>query len=189
MTGLQDESLHLYQAFLSADADHQETVISDEHYTSMCSWWAVNKAWSEPIIIAYETAMHRGEIMALQPEWFDFNHRCITLPEEICKNGQSRKGYCLRSLWLFWNGWSMKALNVFLIALVSSTWVLIMPAGTGLNIKDAVFHSLRHTSISRYAKVPGINIFTLSAIYGHADPAELKTYFHSDASYSIAQKH
>lgn len=188
--GTQAQPEIITQSFLPAEADRRETVITDKQYSALCGWCASSRSWLEPImIIAYETAMRRGEILSLQPEWIDFSRRCICLPEEVCKNGKAREVPLSQTALIVLEAMigegALKVQDGQRIFTANADHVskTFSDACSELGIKEAVFHSLRHTAISRYAKKPGMNIFTLSAISGHADPAELKTYFHSDSSF------
>ena len=136
------------------------------------------------VAFALETAMRRGEILALQWKNVELVKRTAYLP--MTKNGRSRHVplssraiELLRSLPRSIDG------RVFPLAHWSVAQVFeaaCMRAG----IKDMRFHDLRHTATSRMSsKVP--NVIELAAITGHSNLAMLRRYYHITAE-DLAKK-
>lgn len=130
------------------------------------------------VIFALETAMRRGELLALQWKHVDSARRTAYLP--MTKNGRPR------SVPL-----STKAIGV-LTGLPRSIDGRVFPvarwtleqvfagACQRAGLVDFRFHDLRHTATTRMAKkIP--NLIELSAITGHANLAMLKRYYHVTA--------
>lgn len=174
------------QEFLPVEAKRRERVITEKEYHQICAWAWNHKSWLEPIVmLGWETAMRRSEILSLRPSWIDFKKKVINLPEEVCKNGESRE-VPLSQI-------AVTLLESLVEGKQPNTPIFYVQEGTvshgfrvaceRLNIKGAVFHSLRHTAISRYAKKPGMNAMLLSTISGHKDLAMLQNYFHNDAEF------
>lgn len=175
---------------LPPENDGRERVITEEEYKKLCAYTNMYFPWMEPmIILSWETSMRRGEILALVPEWIDFDKREIALPAEVCKNGKARKVPL-----------STVAMNL-LKRLIGEGDNVMQPdqrfftisgntlpqrfkrACDACGIKGAVFHSLRHSSITRYAKKPGMNLAFLATISGHRDINMVKKYLHTDSAF------
>jgi integrase len=135
--------------------------------------------WVKPLVLlALETAMRRGELLALIWNNVDTKRRVAFLP--MTKNGESRTVPL-----------STKALEV-LQALPRSLDGRVFPiTENGLKmawqravkragLDDLHFHDLRHTAITRLAdRLP--NVIELAAMSGHADVRMLKRYYHTKA--------
>lgn len=141
--------------------------------------------WIRPLVIlALETAMRRGELLALRWENIDMTLCTAYLPDT--KNGSARAVplssaaiACLRALPRSITG------EVFPLKHFSADKAFkraVQRAG----IVDLRFHDLRHTAISAMAqKLP--NIIELSAVSGHKSLAMLKRYYHVSAA-ELAKK-
>lgn len=141
--------------------------------------------WMQPIIVlALETAMRRGEILALRWEHVSLDKRTALLPDT--KNGSrrvvplsSRAVETLRALPRSIGG---EVFPVSAAALNKRFERACERAG----ITDLRFHDLRHTGTTRLAqKLP--NLAELSAVTGHKSLQMLKRYFHPDAE-DLARK-
>lgn len=135
--------------------------------------------WVKPLVqTALETAMRRGELLALR--WADIDLQRQVAKLHITKNGQPR------SVPLSW-----KAVGV-LKSMPRSIDGRVFPieywtvehvfegACRRAGILGLHFHDLRHTATTRMAKkVP--NLIELSAITGHANLSMLKRYYHVSA--------
>ncbi|PPC93912.1 MAG: integrase [Methylotenera sp.] len=141
--------------------------------------------WMKPLVeFALETAMRRGEIIALLWDNVDLNKRVAFLP--ISKNGDSRAVplstnaiEILKQLPRSIDG-RVFPLNGFTVA------AAFMKAVKRANIYDLHFHDLRHTAITNMAeKLP--NILELSAVTGHKTLSMLKRYTHFKAE-ELAKK-
>lgn len=153
----------------------------------------------EPIIrLALETAMRRGEILALRWEWIDLDKRVVRLPATATKTARAR------SVPL-----SSVALAVLLARAGSVSGPVFNYTGPGFrnvwvrcieraraeyeagcrgrgaepdpgHLIDLRFHDLRHEATSRLARlIP--NVVELASITGHGDLKMLQRYYHTDA--------
>jgi len=136
--------------------------------------------WMKPIVmLALETAMRRGELLALRWEHINFERQTALLL--TTKNGEARTVPL-----------SKAALKVMqqLPRCITGVVFPIQPLTLHAAFKRAVarsglpnlrFHDLRHTAITAIAdKLP--NIIELSAVSGHKSLAMLKRYYHPDAT-------
>lgn len=135
--------------------------------------------WIKPLVLlALETAMRRGELLALRWKDIDIVRRTAYL--ELTKNGDSRVVPL-----------SQKAIEV-IKGLPKSTDGRVFPiSATALrkaferacetaNVLDLRFHDLRHTATTRISnKIP--NLVELAAITGHKDVRMLARYYHPRA--------
>lgn len=141
--------------------------------------------WMVPLVtLALETAMRRGELLALRWEHIDLAAQTALLP--LTKNGTSR----IVPL-------SRKAVAVFAELPRSDSGPVFhishmtmhncfTDACKRAGIKNLHFHDLRHTATSRLAeKLP--NVIELAAVTGHQTIQMLKRYYHPKAE-ALAQK-
>ncbi|MGD9788619.1 MAG: site-specific integrase [Sulfuricellaceae bacterium] len=141
--------------------------------------------WIKPLVLlALETAMRRGELLALRWEDVDTKRQVARILDS--KNGEAR------SVPL-----SSRAVAV-LEALPRSIDGRVFPttedavkkafsrACIAAGLKDLHFHDLRHEATSRLAeKLP--NVIELAAVTGHKDLRMLKRYYHPRAE-DLARK-
>lgn len=141
--------------------------------------------WIRPAtIFALETAMRRGEILALRWEHVNLNSQTAYLP--MTKNGTSRTVplsikavTTLRELPRSIDG------RVFPLT-VAAFAAVFRKAANRAGLYDLHFHDLRHTATSRLAdKLP--NLVELSAVTGHKTMQMLKRYYHPKAE-DLAKK-
>lgn len=136
--------------------------------------------YMRPLVeVALQTAMRRGELLALRWEHLDLAARTAYLPTS--KNGQPRTVPL-----------SKKALAVFSSLPVQSDGPIFMisAASVAAAFKRAThraelvgfrFHDLRHTATSRMSeRLP--NVIELAAVTGHQSLQMLKRYYHPNAS-------
>lgn len=141
--------------------------------------------WMIPLVqLALETAMRRGELLALKWENINLDSQTAYLP--ITKNGTPR----LVPL-------SSKAIKVlvtlprlptgFVFGISAQTMeAAFKRARTRAGIANLHFHDLRHTATSRMAdKLP--NVIELAAVTGHRTIQMLKRYYHPSAE-ALAKK-
>lgn len=141
--------------------------------------------WMVPLVqLALETAMRRGELLALRWENIDLDAQTAYLP--TTKNGTPR----LVPL-------SSKAIKVlvplprlptgFVFGISAQTMeAAFQRARTRAGIVNLHFHDLRHTATSRMAeKLP--NVIELAAVTGHRTIQMLKRYYHPSAE-ALAKK-
>lgn len=118
------------------------------------------------IILALETAMRRGELLALTADDVDFERRQIHVRES--KNGRSRvvpmtKRAMMVLRALISNG-TDKLLDLSANALKLAFFRRVVPAS---KLEDFHFHDLRHEAISRLAESGKFQLIELQAISAH----------------------
>jgi len=133
--------------------------------------------WIKPIVLfAIETAMRRGEILALEWQHVDLERRVAHLP--LTKNGLSRDVplsthaiHILRSIPREIFG------RVFPITAEAFKRAFVRACASA-NIQDLHFHDLRHEATSRMAHLLP-NVIELAAVTGHQDLKMLQRYYHT----------
>ncbi|MEW9898784.1 site-specific integrase [Chitinivorax sp. PXF-14] len=141
--------------------------------------------WVKPIVVfAIETAMRRGEILALRWENVDLHRQVAHLPDT--KNGDSRDVPLSRR--------AVETLRAIPRS-ISGTVFPVTPNALKKGFERAVdragmddfhFHDLRHEAASRLAEKLA-NVLELSAVTGHRDLRMLKRYYHPRAE-DLARK-
>jgi integrase len=134
--------------------------------------------------LALQTAMRRGELLALRWEHVDLAGQTAYLPTS--KNGYPRlvplSSAAVSVLAFLTNRLDGK---VFSIA-AQTVAAAFTRATTRAGIKGLRFHDLRHTATSRMAdKLP--NVIELAAVTGHRSIQMLKRYYHPNAQ-ALAKK-
>jgi integrase len=162
-----------------------------------------SNAWIKPLVlVALETAMRRGELLALEWRHIDLESRVARL--EDTKNGErrnvplsTRAVAILRELPRFLNG---KMFPITDDSLKKGFVRAVMRARNAYEMEckergiepdpafltDLHFHDLRHEATSRIAERLS-NILELSAVTGHKDLRMLKRYYHPRAE-DLAKK-
>lgn len=161
----------------------RDKVITDKEYNSLLKWSKSKCEWMHPLmILGWETAMRLGEILSITPAMIDFAERHIKLTGDQTKNGEGRKvplsttAMKLLKELVKGKGRTEKLFS----ASKSSIPKAFKRACEYCEIEDAVFHSFRHTAITRYAKL-GFSVLQLQAVSGHKDLDMLKNYTHIQA--------
>lgn len=141
--------------------------------------------WMVPLVtLALETAMRRGELLALRWEHIDLSAQTALLP--MTKNGTarvvplSRKAVAVLA--------ELPRLEEGLVFPISHMTMhnCFRDARERAGIKNLHFHDLRHTATSRLAeKLP--NVIELASVTGHQTIQMLKRYYHPNAE-ALAQK-
>jgi integrase len=136
------------------------------------------------LIVAVETAMRRGELLALRWEHLHLAKRCAYLP--LTKNGTAR--------WVPLSSRAVGALEglqsygegvVFPIAPAALDKCFKRACGRA-EIANLRFHDLRHTATTRLSsKLP--NVVELAAVTGHHSLQMLKRYYHPSAEVLAAK--
>ncbi|MCP4315609.1 MAG: site-specific integrase [Hyphomicrobiales bacterium] len=130
------------------------------------------------ILFAIETAMRRGEILALQWIQVDLKRRSVTILES--KNGYSRTI-------------PVTPAAVALLHTIPREGDLVFPISANalrlawgrmvkrFGIEDLRFHDLRHEAISRFFEI-GLTVPEVASISGHRDTRMLMRYAHASSS-------
>ena len=134
--------------------------------------------------LALQTAMRRGELLALRWEHVDLKGQTAYLPTS--KNGHPRlvplSSAAVGVLASLTNGLDGK---VFSIA-AQTVAAAFMRATVRASINGFRFHDLRHSATSRMAdKLP--NVIELAAVTGHRSLQMLKRYYHPNVQ-TLAKK-
>ena len=141
--------------------------------------------WMKPLVlVALETGMRRGELLALK--WADLNLPAQTATLWVTKNGDrryvplsSKAVSVLQSMPKSITG-SVFPMNGFTVSKAFD--VAVKRAG----LKDLRFHDLRHTGITHLAeKLP--NLIELVSVSGHRSLKMLQRYYHPKAE-DLAKK-
>jgi len=132
--------------------------------------------WVEPIVIlALETAMRRGELLALEWRDIDLHHQTAQL--HTSKNGEARtvplSMRAVSTLAQLPRHISGKVFPITHHALAAA----FKRAVNRSELTDVHFHDLRHNAITSIAnKLP--NLIELSAVTGHKSLRMLQRYYH-----------
>lgn len=150
----------------------------DEETALLAAARADENPYVEPaILLALETAMRRGELLALTAADIDFERRHALVRDS--KNGRARKVPL-----------SDRAIEVLQALIAQGTHLLLDLTANALKIAffrrvipaagldDLHFHDLRHESISRLAESGKFQMIELQAISGHRDTRMLQRYAH-----------
>lgn len=144
------------------------------------------------VLLALETAMRRGELLALRWENVRLKDRVVYLP--MTKNGQSRTvplstravevlGTLMRKLYgEVFDQLTANAVKLgFIRAVKRARKAYVENGGDDPRmLVDLTMHDLRHVAITRLAEhLP--NIVELAAVSGHSDVRMLKRYYHPKA--------
>ncbi|MFN3303670.1 MAG: tyrosine-type recombinase/integrase [Roseateles sp.] len=136
------------------------------------------------VVLALETAMRRGELLALRWERVNLEERTAYLP--TTKNGSARV-VPLSSLAVATLGGMPRSIDGRVFPITPFAVDAAFKRATArAGVEGLRFHDLRHTAISAMAeKLP--NIIELSAVSGHKSLSMLKRYYHVSAQ-ALAQK-
>lgn len=141
--------------------------------------------WVKPMVqLALETAMRRGELLALEWKHVELSRRTAHLP--VTKNGKARtvplSTTAVRVLECL-----PRSIGGRVFPIKRWTVEQVFERATKLaGLAGVHFHDLRHTAATRLAeKVP--NVIELAAITGHSNVGMLKRYYHPTAE-SLALK-
>lgn len=150
--------------------------IIEPHEYEMILDRASDKA--KPIImVAWETAMRRSEVLALTPSMINFNKKVITLTYDQTKNGEAREvplsSTALELLKQLCDGRETRA-KLFTLTPYAVTQAFRRAARLA-HVYGVCFHSIRHTTITRYAEM-GFNTLQLQCISGHKTISMLARY-------------
>ncbi|MEP2943134.1 MAG: site-specific integrase [Hyphomicrobiales bacterium] len=140
--------------------------------------------WIEKVIVfAVETAMRRGEILAL--EWSEVNlkRRSVTILE--AKNGHSRTIPLTPKAYALMQGLKREDDRVFPVTknALKMAWGRMMALS---GIDDLRFHDLRHEAVSRFFEM-GLTVPEVASISGHRDMKMLMRYAHANIEVTLVK--
>lgn len=164
----------------------RDKIITEAQYRHLLN--CISKEAYNPLIISWETAMRRTEVLKITPSMIDTRRRVINLPASICKNGEARavplSSIAFDLLVSLCEG-KQPYQPLFNLLPHSYTRAFKRAAGiVGLD-ESICLHSVRHTCITRYAE-RGLSTVQLMAISGHKSIDMLARYSHVTAD-SIVQ--
>lgn len=167
------------------ERDRRLSVLEEE--ALLAAAYADENPYIEPaIILALETAMRRGELLALTLDDIDFDRRHALVRDS--KNGRSRKvplsKRALEVIHALPMTESGRLLDLSSNALKIAFFRRVIPSS---GVVDFHFHDLRHEGISRLAESGKFQMIELQAISGHRDNRMLQRYAHL-CSGSLADK-
>lgn len=131
------------------------------------------------IVVALETAMRQGEILALQWEHVNLKNGIAHLPST--KNGTKRDvplSHRARQAFMRLPTKATGRVFGYTSDGIKSTWRFMVKK---LGIENLHFHDLRHEAISRLFELGTLDIMEISAISGHKSLSMLKRYTHLKA--------
>lgn len=130
------------------------------------------------IIFAIESAMRRGEILALAWNQVDLKRRCATILES--KNGHSRTIPLTPTAYALLQGIDRDGELVFPLTkdALKMAWGRLLKVA---KIEDLHFHDLRHEAVSRFFEL-GLTVPEVASISGHRDTRMLLRYAHANTS-------
>ncbi|MES2337098.1 MAG: site-specific integrase [Pseudomonadota bacterium] len=157
---------------------------NDELARLIASLAATRNALVRPaILIAIETAMRRGELLALTWSAIDLDKRTAHIPDT--KNGDARTIPLTDAALNIFKALPQRDPRVFPMTpmALKLAWNRVrVRAG----VPDLRFHDLRHEAISRFAEM-GLTTVELAVISGHRDLRMLNRYTHLEPSH-LARK-
>lgn len=129
------------------------------------------------VLLAMNTGLRKGEILALQWQDINLQARMLTVRRENAKSGKQRHVplnaeaiTVLRQ----WASQSTESGSVFGISGIKSSWATLL---TTAQIKDFRFHDLRHHFASRLV-MAGVDLNTVRELLGHSDLSMTLRYAH-----------
>lgn len=145
-----------------------------------------NREFYAIIVMALETAMRQGELLAARWENVNWSKRTLHLP--MTKNGEMRDVPLSRAAFAILDEYlerkpSGRIFGSYTSSGIKSTWRYFIK---GLGIEDCHFHDLRHAAVSSLVE-RGLNTIEVSAISGHKSMAMLKRYSHLNAWKLVAK--
>jgi integrase len=135
------------------------------------------------ILLAIETGMRRGELLAMQWKHLDLRNRTLLIPDS--KNGTPRRIPLTKKAMEVLEGLDPVSDAVFEISAnaVKLTWDRMM---AHLGIEDLHWHDLRHEAVSTLFE-KGLNTPEVASISGHKDWRMLSIYTNPKPSNILAK--
>ena len=142
-------------------------------------------SWMKPLVeFAVETAMRRGELLALK--WADIDLSTRVAHLHVTKNGEGRYVPLSSHAIAILQGLPRSLCGYVFPLKPQTVAAAFMKASMRAGLGDVRFHDLRHTAITRLAeKLP--NLIELAAVSGHRSLAMLRRYYHPKAT-DLARK-
>lgn len=131
------------------------------------------------VVLALETAMRQGEILALRWEHLNLKTRIAHLPET--KNGTKRDvplSMVARDALIRIGVKTKGRVFGYTADGLKSTWRFMLHK---LCIEDLHFHDIRHEAVSRLFELGSLDMMEVAAISGHKSLSMLKRYTHLKA--------
>ncbi|MGE0082526.1 MAG: site-specific integrase [Thiohalomonadaceae bacterium] len=159
----------------------EEAESEEERLLAACSYdprpeGGCRVKWLRPIVeLAIETAMRRGELLALEWRHIDLESRVAFLPDT--KNGHSRHVPLSPKAVAILEAWSRDREGRVFDITENAFKLAWQRAVKRAGLPDLHFHDLRHEAASRLAEKL-TNILELSSVTGHLDLRMLKRYYH-----------
>jgi integrase len=155
-------------------------LVGDEEQLLLAAADAGRVAYMRPLItLAVETAMRRGELLALEWRHIDLGKRVAHLP--LTKTGVPRdvplSTRAVETLRALQGGEEERVFDVAPNAVRLAWERLARRAG----LKDLHFHDLRHEAVSRLFE-KGLNVMEVASISGHKETRMLQRYTHLRAA-------
>lgn len=135
------------------------------------------------VLLALETAMRRGEILALRWEHVDLKRRVAHLPDT--KNGTSRDVPLSSSAVSLLEGLTRNISGIVFSTSETAVTEGFQRTAKRAGIEDFRFHDLRHEATSRLAEK--LAMHELAKVTGHGSPRTLMRYYHPRAE-DLARK-
>lgn len=146
--------------------DHDEDIV-----------WSQSERVGLAFMLAIETGMRSGEMMAITWDLVHANH--IHLPREITKNGTKRDvPLSIKAKTLLKRLSKQKGKTCFDVS-DSNRDALFRKARDAAMIENLHFHDTRHEAVTRLAKK--LNVLELARMIGHKDLKMLQIYYNETA--------
>lgn len=177
--GYLDRNPALLVPSYSVEGRRTRVLTSDEDRIMLTEAFTGRKARILPIaVLARYTGMRRGEMLSLQREWLDFDHRNIMLPKAITKNQVAREIPMCQTVFdvlseragreLVFSGYPSKC----------HTSSLFTDGMKAAGIHGVTLHTLRHTLSSQLEDI-GVRQKEIRDIIGHKPKDSTEHYQHS----------
>lgn len=143
-----------------------------------------NPRFRAAVLLAIETAMRRGELLAMRWEHVDLERRVIRIP--MSKNGRPRFVPLTPAALGLLEALGKKPEGSVLElseSAVRGSWDRVVRRA---DIADLHFHDLRHEAVSRFFEC-GLSVPEVALISGHRDARQLFRYTHLHAE-KVAEK-
>ena len=136
------------------------------------------------VLVAKNTGMRKGEILALRWSDVSFTARIITVRGETAKSSKTRHVQLNSFIYDVLQAWRQQSDDEVLFPIQSfhKAWGAVLKE---TKIKDFTFHDLRHDFASKLV-MAGVNLKTIQELLGHADLTMTLRYAHLTSSHKAA---